>query len=217
MDIQRFGHATLLATVDDQRVLIDPGTYATDAAFSLTDLTAIVITHQHADHADPARLPGLLAGSPDAQVLVEAGVAATVPAVADRARVIGPGETIELGSAVLTMVGGAHAVIHPDLPSIGNVGVTIRGASGPTLFHPGDAYAAVPDGVDVLAVPLAAPWAKLQETVDFVRAVGPRTVFAIHDAGLSDLGGPVYRRTVESIGGVADVRWLEPTGSLTVD
>jgi hypothetical protein len=58
----------------------------------------------------------------------------------------------------------------------------------PTLFHPGDALDAVPDGVDILAVPAYGPWAAMKETIDFVRAVGALEGFPIHDELLSDRG-----------------------------
>ena len=42
----------------------------------------------------------------------------------------------------------------------------------PTLFHPGDSFDTVPDGIDIIAVPAYGPWAAMKETIDFVRAVG---------------------------------------------
>jgi hypothetical protein len=35
--------------------------------------------------------------------------------------------------------------------------------------------------VDTLFVPVSAPWLKLAESLDFVRAVAPRRAFALHD------------------------------------
>lgn len=203
MIIERFGHAALLVECADQRVLIDPGSYAAAGAFALLDLTAIVVTHQHADHADPERLPGLLEANAGAVVLAERGAMELLPDLASRATELRAGERIALGSAVLVGVGGQHAVIHSDLPSIGNVGVTLTARGEPTLFHPGDAYDVAPDGVDILAVPLAAPWAKLSETVEFVRHVAARSVFAIHDSALSTQSRAMYWRTIERLGGDA--------------
>ena len=40
-------------------------------------------------------------------------------------------------------------------------------------------------------MPVSAPWLKLSESVEFVRAVAPRRAFALHDALLSDAGGTV--------------------------
>jgi L-ascorbate metabolism protein UlaG (beta-lactamase superfamily) len=217
MHIRRYGHAALLVELDGTRILIDPGSYSSDEAFALSGLDAIVVTHQHADHVDPQRLATLLAGSPDALLLVEASCIASIPGLDARATALGHGQRVQVGPAVIRGVGSRHAVIHPDLPTVGNVGVTVGGAKGPTLFHPGDAYASVPDSVDVLAVPVSAPWARLSETVDFVRAVGASTVVPIHDAALTSTGYGVYRKTIEALGGPARYEWLDPAGALTVD
>jgi L-ascorbate metabolism protein UlaG (beta-lactamase superfamily) len=217
MIITRFGHAALLVEVAGARILIDPGTYSTPSAFALDDLDAIVVTHQHADHADPARLPRLLEVSPGALVLAEEGAIRLLPELAARASSLGPGAELDVGGATIRGVGARHAIIHPDLPSVGNVGVAISAPQEPTLLHPGDAYQAAPDRVDVLALPVAAPWAKLGETVEFVRRVGATTVVPIHDAGLSEVGYPVYRRTIESLGGAARFAWLAPTETLALE
>jgi hypothetical protein len=93
-----------------------------------------------------------------------------------------------IGDVLVTAVGGRHAIIYRELPQIGNVGYVLRSEGQPTLFHPGDEIDAIPDGVDILAVPEYAPWAAMKETVDFVRAVGALEGFPIHDELLSDRG-----------------------------
>ena len=99
---------------------------------------------------------------------------------------------------LVSAVGGRHAVIHADLPRIGNVGFLLRSEGQPSFFHPGDAYDAVPPGVDILAVPVYGPWAAMKETVDFVRAVGALEGFPVHDALLSERGfGLVFGRLNE--------------------
>ena len=88
----------------------------------------------------------------------------------------------------IAAVGGLHAVIHRDIPQIGNVGLVISAEGEPTFFHPGDSLAAIPAGVDVLAVPAYGPWAAMKETVDFAREVGAVEGFAIHDGLLNERG-----------------------------
>ena len=78
-------------------------------------------------------------------------------------------------------VGSTHAEIVPQIARIANVGVLIGAEGEPTLFHPGDTYEYSPDGVDVLALPLGAPWGKVSETVDFARRVAPAALFPVHD------------------------------------
>jgi hypothetical protein len=82
--------------------------------------------------------------------------------------------------------GGWHAMIHPDIPRVVNLGFLVNDS----VYHPGDSFD-VPQGaaVETLFVPISAPWLKLAESVDFVRAVAPRHAYALHDAVLSDAGG----------------------------
>jgi L-ascorbate metabolism protein UlaG (beta-lactamase superfamily) len=192
MRITHLGHAAVLAETDDARILIDPGNVS-DSWHSLTDLDAVLVTHQHPDHLDPENLPSLLDANPSAAVLVEPSIldlidGGKLPPLGGTAAALPPDDQVAIGDVLITAVGGQHAIIHRDIPRIGNVGYVLRSEGQPTLFHPGDALDTVPDGVDILAIPAYGPWAAMKETVDFVRAVGALEGFPIHDELLSDRG-----------------------------
>jgi len=185
MRITHLGHSAVLVEVAGRRLLLDPGNFS-DAWHSLTDLDAIVVTHQHPDHIDPEHVPALLAANPQARVYVEPQVAEKVPLTG--ARPLGADATVDLGGVTIAAVGGLHAVIHRDIPRIGNVGIVISASGEPTFFHPGDSLAEVPQGVDLVGIPAYGPWAALSETIDFVRAVGAPRGFLIHEGLLNDRG-----------------------------
>ena len=63
MDLTHFGHSCLLADFDGTTMLFDPGTFS-HGFEGVTGLSAILITHQHPDHADRDRLPALAEGNP---------------------------------------------------------------------------------------------------------------------------------------------------------
>lgn len=214
MKITRYGHAAVLVEIADTRLLIDPGVFSTADTFALTGLAAIIVTHQHPDHVDPARLPGLLAGNPDAVLLSSAETIAELE-VGDWTENV-DGLESAFGDVVVRGVGARHAQIAPQLPRVDNVGVLVTAPGEPTLFHPGDTYEYAPDGVTVLAVPLSAPWAKVSETIDFVRRVDPLTLFPIHDCTIADVAYPMYWGHTTNFGGVDDARLLGQTDSTEI-
>lgn len=213
MLITRFGHAAVLVEVSDQRILIDPGAFCGDEVFALEGLDAIVVTHQHLDHLDQDRVGALFARNPEALLLSDPETARLV----DGFRAHTDGDVTTIGDVTLRGVGTTHAEILPMIPRVTNTGLLVSASGEPSLFHPGDSYASVPDDVDILATPLWAPWAKVSETVDFLRRVAPRAMFPIHDAGVAPLAYGIYWNHASTHGGVDDARRLGPADSATFE
>ena len=183
MRITKFGHACIRLEHDGKVVVVDPGMFTDPEAVDGAD--AVLITHEHPDHY----LPDHLART-DAPVFTIDAVAARIredsPDVAERLTVVTPGQEFDPGIPAVS-VGELHAVIHPDLPRFFNSGYLFT-LGDTTVFHPGDALTVPEHAVDVLCVPVSAPWMRASEAVDFARAVGAPRNLAIHDRVYSEAG-----------------------------
>lgn len=206
MKIQHLGHSCLLVEAAGTRILVDPGGFSdAEAVRALRDLDAILLTHQHPDHADPDLLADVLAAFPDLPVHAEPETAAALregDGFADareaggQVSALAPGSSATVGALEVRAVGGRHAVIHPDLPGIGNCGYVITADGEPRLAITGDSLEAVPEfeGIDALAFAVVAPWSKVSETVEFLRATAPKVALPVHDAVAAPEGREIFMK-----------------------
>jgi L-ascorbate metabolism protein UlaG (beta-lactamase superfamily) len=203
MRLTKYGHSCLLVEEGPARLLLDPGTLS--GGFEEQEgLTAVLVTHQHADHLDLQRLCTLLDRNPGARVLCDEGSAEQLAAAGAAVEVVHDGEELDVGGVAVRVSGRDHAVIHPDIPMVPNVGYLVGGR----LFHPGDAFTPPGRPVEVLAVPAGAPWLKVSEPIDYLRQVRPKVAVPVHELVLSQAGKAIHYRQLEQLGG-ATLRVLD--------
>ncbi|MFI9719786.1 MBL fold metallo-hydrolase [Streptomyces sp. NPDC052396] len=189
MKLTKHSHACVRLQKDGRTLVIDPGAFSeADAAVGAD---AILITHEHPDHFSEDRLRAALDANPAAELWTLRSVAEQISAgFPGRVHIVGEGDAFTAAGFEVQVHGQLHAVIHPDLPRITNVGYLVDGS----LFHPGDALTVPGQPVDTLMVPVMAPWNKVSEVIDYVRELKPRLAVDIHDGLLTDLARPVYDR-----------------------
>jgi L-ascorbate metabolism protein UlaG (beta-lactamase superfamily) len=181
MKITKLGHACLVIEEGDSRILIDPGVFSKGFE-SLRELDAVLITHQHEDHASSEALAKIRQNNPDVAVYGDEGTVRVMAEKGDMAiRAVHAGEEFELKGVKVAIYGSSHAVIHPTIPGIENVGYMIAGR----FFYPGDNFTNPGVPVEVLALPIGAPWLKVSEVIDYVMAVRPTVAIPVHDAVLA--------------------------------
>jgi L-ascorbate metabolism protein UlaG (beta-lactamase superfamily) len=196
MRLTKFGHSCLLVEEGGARVLLDPGSFS-EGFEELDGLTAVCLTHQHGDHLDAERLRRVLDRNPGVRVVSDEGSAQALGEAGAEVEVVHDGDELDLGGLGVAVAGRDHAVIHPDIPVVPNVGYLIGGR----LFHPGDALTMPGRPVEVLAVPAGAPWLKLSEAVDYLRRVAPRVAVPVHERVLSEQGISIHYRQLDQLGG----------------
>ncbi|GGO92585.1 MBL fold metallo-hydrolase [Wenjunlia tyrosinilytica] len=195
MKLTKKGHACVRLEKDGRTLVIDPGAFSEEDAAVGAD--AVLVTHEHPDHFDEARLRAALEADPEAEIWTLRSVAERISAAfPGRVHTVGHGDTFTAAGFEVEAHGELHAVIHPDIPRITNVGYVVNGS----LFHPGDAFTVPERPVDTLLLPVHAPWNKFSEVVDYVREVKPSRAFSIHDGLLNDLGHGLYNRQLGPTG-----------------
>lgn len=208
MTITKLGHACVRLEHDGAVVVVDPGTF-TPEEDATVGATAVLVTHEHPDHWSLEHLRRTDAPIHTIRAVADA-VLAEAPDLADRVRVVEPGQQLDVGVPV-TVVGEKHAVIHPELPRFDNSGFLID-LGGTTVLHPGDALTVPDTRPDVLLLPVSAPWLKLSECIDYAREVGaPRNV-AIHDAVYSETGHRVVGAMLERFLGAEEQSYTRVAG-----
>jgi L-ascorbate metabolism protein UlaG (beta-lactamase superfamily) len=181
MHVQKLEHACLIVREGHDALVIDPGNFTTPV--ELTGAVAVVLTHEHPDHADPEQLRRILTANPDIPVIGPAGVAvalsASMPNIA--VDVVSDGDSRTVGPFAMTFHGTKHQLIHSSVPVIDNTGVIVNDA----LFYGGDAYTVPAVPVHTVAAPVGAPWLKVSEMMDWIAELRPERTFPTHEHTLS--------------------------------
>jgi L-ascorbate metabolism protein UlaG (beta-lactamase superfamily) len=182
MELTKHGHACVVLSDGERRLVVDPGGFTEQSA--LDGATAVLVTHEHADHFTPDRLRAALEADPGLEIWTNGSVARQLDGPGGRVHVVGHGDTFTAAGFEVQVHGELHAEIHPEIPRIPNIGFLLAGQ----VFHPGDAFTVPEDPVATLLLPMHAPWSKVAEVIDYVRAVHADQAFAVHDGLLSDAG-----------------------------
>ena len=201
MRVTKYSHACLRIEREGAIVVIDPGTLSEPE--SVDGVDAILITHEHFDHLDVQKLVDAVAKRPAITVYTHPDVVPKLGEFGGAVTQVVPGDDFTAAGFRVRTYGGLHAMIHPDLPRVANVGFFVEGEGGAGgVYHPGDSFDVPTDAdVDTVFVPVSGPWLKLAEAVEFVRAIKPRRAFALHDALLSDVGNQVVTSGMSRLAG----------------
>jgi L-ascorbate metabolism protein UlaG (beta-lactamase superfamily) len=207
MRLTKLGHSCVRLEKDGPVLVIDPGIWSgADAA--LAGASAVLITHEHADHVDSDRVREALAADSGLELWTNASVAGQFADFGARVHAVGHGDTFTAAGFEVHVYGRDHALIHRDIPTVANTGFAVDEA----IFHPGDSFTVPEDRVPTLLLPGNAPWLKVSEMIDYAREVAPERAYAIHDGLLNANGLALMQRMLQVAAepSGADFAWLEP-------
>lgn len=187
MKVTKLGHCCLLIEEKKVRILTDPGIYSTGQN-TVKNIDAILITHEHADHFHIPSLKECLKNNPEAQVITNKAVSRLLKQEKIKHQIVQHGKSIAIKNVTIEGLGEKHAPMYKTIPLIQNTGYFIN----EKLFYPGDALYNPLRPVPILALPVAGPWLKLSEAIDYALEVKPEKCFPVHE-GLLKTPGSVHR------------------------
>lgn len=178
MRITKYAHSCLLIEIDGARILTDLGSWNPEVP-EVSSLTAILITHEHADHFDIEKLKTLVSKNPEAKFITHAAVGAKLQEAGIEYTSIESGERIEVNGVSIESCGTDHAIIYGTTSPCRNTGYLIADK----FYIPGDALHDTPSKqIEILALPTGGPWMKVSEAIDYAKQLKPKVVIPIHDA-----------------------------------
>ena len=211
MRFTKLGHSCVTLEKDGATLVIDPGSFS-DAPAALAGATAVLVTHEHADHLDAEAIRAALSADPGLTLWANQPVCAQFGDFGDRVHEVRHGDALAVVGFSVHVYGVDHALIHRDIPIVVNTGFLVEG----DLFHPGDSYTVPEEPVRTLLLPISAPWLQAGQMIDYFREVAPAQAYAIHDAILNDNGLGLMTRmmSVAAAPSGASVARLEPGTTL---
>lgn len=194
MTITKIGHCCLLIETNGIRILTDPGSYTTGQN-ELQDIDLVLITHEHGDHVHLESLEIVLEHNPKAVVVTNNAVGKLLEPAAIPYQTVRDGERSDEFGVAIEGIGTKHGVIYQEFGQVENTGYFIADR----FFYPGDALTNPGRPVEILALPVAGPWLKLSEAIDYTLELKPTHCFPVHDGMLQHLGS-VHRVPEEVLG-----------------
>jgi L-ascorbate metabolism protein UlaG (beta-lactamase superfamily) len=191
MRLTKLGHSCVRLEKDGAVLVIDPGGWS--GAGVLSGASAVLVTHEHPDHLDADEVRAAMAGDPGLELWTNATVAGQFGDFGARVHAVDHGDTFTAAGFDVHVYGHDHAQIYREIPIVLNTGFAVDGE----VFHPGDSLTVPEDRVPTLLVPLAAPWLKASEMIDYAREVAPQRAYAIHDAILNANGLELMERMLQ--------------------
>lgn len=187
MRISKFVHSCLLVEEGGTSVLFDPGKFSfLDGGVKperFQNLAAIVLTHEHPDHMDDESLQVIVAQNPGAPVIANSAIRDRLADKSIQVEVHESGSRT-IGAITLRAIVATHANLLNAVPPR-NVAYTVNDR----LLHPGDSFDEALDvcrGIEILALPVMAPWNTELQVAAFAERIAPKVAIPIHDGYAKD-------------------------------
>ena len=188
MKITKLEHSGAAIEKNGKLLVFDPVEF-TEKLPELKNVAAVIVTHKHSDHLQPEIIARILSDNPEAKVLTTSDASVLI----ENAITVKSGDHYEIDGFSLDFFGENHAAIIPGQIPCENVGVVVDSV----IINPGDSFDLPNVRAKVLFTPIAAPWLKIAESMDYIEKARPEVVLPVHDALLSELGKMISNNWVQ--------------------
>jgi len=179
LHVTKIGHCCLLIKTRGVTILTDPGMFSSDQD-NIVGIDIVLITHEHADHLHVDSLRQILKNNPKVKVFTNQSVKAILDKENIFSSVIPAGELIKVLNIEIQSFDGKHAEIFEEIGQVENSGFLLDNS----FFYPGDSYTEPGVPVNVLALPVAGPWCKISDAINYALRINPQNAFPVHDGQL---------------------------------
>jgi len=177
MKITKYPQSCLLIESNGTRIVIDPGSFVAEKyqADSFGHIDAVLITHEHSDHAHAQLIAAMKVGA----TKVYANRSTQVLLGDIVTDIVSDGTTIDVGALKVHVRDLPHVDLPDGSPGPQNTGYIIDDV----LFHPGDGIKIEGVDVPVGAVPITGPDISPRDALDFAKSIHCKVMIPIHFDG----------------------------------
>lgn len=161
------------------RIMTDPGAYST-LQNGEKNIDYIFITHEHQDHCHLESLKKVLSNNKYARIITNGGVGKLLDEQKIQYELLEHGGVKDFSGISVEGQGEKHASIYQDFGQVQNTGYLFANR----FFYPGDAFYNPGKPIEILALPVAGPWMKISEAIDYAKLLKPKVYFPVHDGML---------------------------------
>lgn len=175
MKITKYPQSCLIIEQQGKRIVIDPGSLVSDKfnAQDLLPIDAILITHEHEDHADPELIRSIV-GNSKLPVIANLSTKNLLGDIVSR--VVSDNEKFEVAGINVVARELPHCLMIDGSAGPQNTGFIVEGV----FFHAGDGIKLDNLQVPSAAIPIAGPDISARDVFDFIKQLSCQTVVPIH-------------------------------------
>ncbi len=184
MKIKKLGHCCLVIEENGKKIMTDPGSWTIEEQIKEKNIDIIIITHEHFDHIHIDSLKLIIKDSPNVKIITNEGVGKLLDKENIKYEILEYKTPKDFLGVEIEAYDCKHEEIYKEIGQVQNTGFFI----GSRLFYPGDSFYNPQKPVEILALPMAGPWANIKNSIKYALEIKPKICFPVHDGMLKSFG-----------------------------